>query len=361
MMSAAIAILPSYASPMEDIAMGIKQVGENLWEIDVPYRKHDGTKYGTPTHLPKVRFEGNALQAAQFAAGMRDSLADESSLKIAVDCAHIIKKYRAAKGDGGNTSHWDLIEKRFAGVIVSDQLAETVTTYKAELAHLSLATFNRRMACLRAAVRWAVKKRLIDRDPLEDEWPIDTGKESKRTRILSPKEETNWFTALNTCNSYLTPICNYAFYNPVRTEDAFNTIRVRDVRLDLGEVQFYASKTGLFTRHIVWNDFTREYLNQRKLTASESDPLFAHSDGSPVGNYHKHWMTVCSKAKVSDFRFHDMRHCAASFLCNKLRWSVKDFQETGLWTSVEMLLRYAKSPIDDLKVSATKFLAAAHG
>ena len=42
--------------------------------------------------------------------------------------------------------------------------------------------------------------------------------------------------------------------------------------------------------------------------------LFAHRDGTPIRDVKTAWAKLCEEAKVSDARFHDLRHSAVTRL-----------------------------------------------
>jgi integrase len=65
---------------------------------------------------------------------------------------------------------------------------------------------------------------------------------------------------------------------------------------------------GVLEEHLKWR---KKYLAKREV---KSDYLFPRSDGKGPIDIRKAWENARDKAGVIDFRFHDLRHSAASYL-----------------------------------------------
>lgn len=71
--------------------------------------------------------------------------------------------------------------------------------------------------------------------------------------------------------------------------------------------------------------------------------------GQPVKSVStKAWAKAKQRAGITDFRWHDLRHCWAS-LMRKLGVGTEDLQELGGWKSAEMVLRYAHADQDEMR------------
>jgi Phage integrase family len=76
--------------------------------------------------------------------------------------------------------------------------------------------------------------------------------------------------------------------------------------------------------------------------------VFRKRDGRGWGNIRTAFEAACREAKVTDFRFHDLRHTCASWLVMKGR-SLKEVQEILGHREFSMTLRYAHLSPDRLR------------
>jgi integrase len=93
-------------------------------------------------------------------------------------------------------------------------------------------------------------------------------------------------------------------------------------------------------------------LREKQARASDDgaplSPAFRRADGSAWGSIRKAFEGACEAAKVSDFRFHDLRHTCASWLVMRGR-PLKEVQELLGHASITMTMRYAHLAPDRLR------------
>lgn len=207
----------------------------------------------------------------------------------------------------------------------------------------SKATTNRDLNTLKAALRLAVRWKLLDTYPLADvkAAKVDT---AGRVRFLSPDEETRlrdaltarddarraerdranaWrrergykaWPALGTYTDHLTPIVRLALNTGLRRGELFN-LRWRDVdraRAVL-TVGGEGAKSGQ-TRHVPLNTEALDVLRIWTGKATQPDAfVFPSADGDRLDDIKGAWLPLVKAAKVTAFTFHDLRHTFASKL-----------------------------------------------
>ena len=82
--------------------------------------------------------------------------------------------------------------------------------------------------------------------------------------------------------------------------------------------------------------------------AKEQGPVFRRRDGAAWGDVRTAFEQACKRAKMTDFRFHDLRHTCASWLIMRGR-SLKEVQEILGHREFSMTLRYAHLSPDRLR------------
>lgn len=180
------------------------------------------------------------------------------------------------------------------------------------LKHRSPATVNRHLAALSKAFTNAVREwHWLHDNPLQR-----VSKETEprgRVRFLSDKEREALLTA---CGKSKLPelhlIVLFALTTGMRRGELLG-LRWPDVDLERRVAVLHDTKNG--ERRSVpivpaVAALLREHAKVRRL---DSDRVFPGNDGRPV-DIDKAWYAALTLAKVKDFRFHDLRHTAASYL-----------------------------------------------
>lgn len=87
--------------------------------------------------------------------------------------------------------------------------------------------------------------------------------------------------------------------------------------------------------------------------------LFTRPDRKGLGRMeHKVWRKVLERSKISDFRWHDLRHTWASWMVMSGKVSLYELQKLGGWKTPVMVQRYAHLAPDYLRDVVNR--AAAH-
>jgi len=195
-------------------------------------------------------------------------------------------------------------------VQVRDRIA-TETSRRGEVR--APATVNRTFAYLSTVLTFAVKEwQWIEQNPLRS---VRQLREPRgRVRFLSDDERARLLAACRDSNSPdLFPIVVLALSTGARRGE-IEWLRWRDVDLGRATATLTDTKNGE-TRALHLAGPALELLRERsKVRRIDSDLVFPRADGTAPMATEKHWRKARSAAGLSNFRFHDLRHSAASYL-----------------------------------------------
>jgi integrase len=168
------------------------------------------------------------------------------------------------------------------------------------------ATLNRDVACLKTIVRRAVLNRQIDRNPIEG---VGRFKEYSRERTLTAEELQ---TLLGNCSPHLRSIVQLAYLSGMRRGEILGlTWDQVDFKNRIIVLEAENTKTQE-KREIPMGDTLRE-LFQRIPRTLGSSFVFTFK-GLRIGTIKTAFTRACERANITDFRFHDLRHCAITNL-----------------------------------------------
>jgi integrase len=205
----------------------------------------------------------------------------------------------------------------------------------------SRATVNRYLAALSHVYTIAVK---------EWEWVHDNPtlrvsrlKESRgRTRYLSKAEINRLLSScLKNQNKHLYPIVVLAISIGARKTEIL-TLQGQDIDFDRGVILLKETKNGdqrsLPLEGHAYDVLVKLYENQK---LSSEYVFTSYKDKSkPMVDIKKGWARVLDEAQIKDFRFHDLRHTAASYLAMDGASST-DIAEILGHKTLQMVRRYS--------------------
>ena len=222
-----------------------------------------------------------------------------------------------------------------------DELLEETTRLKKKR---SPATVNRYLAAFSHCFTIAMKEwGWVEENPLRK---VSKPSEPRgRNRFLSDEERKDLLDAcLKSANSFLYPVVVIALSTGARKGEIMS-IRLNQVDLGRGTVTFYETKNNEI-RTVPLVDHAREVVKELiKVRRLDSDLLFPGDKSGKTGNIEpldiRHpWEVALKEAKLKDFRFHDLRHSAASYLAMNGATLVEIAEILGHKT-LQMVKRYA--------------------
>lgn len=231
-------------------------------------------------------------------------------------------------------------------------------------------TVNRYLAALRGALTKAVAWRILDANPLNG---VKALMVDQRTvdRYLTPDEESRLYEALDSREQkirkerlsanqwrkergydvlpnlakahyadYLKPMVTISLNTGLRRGELFSLKWSEvDLRRRTLSVTSSSSKSGS-VRHIPLNEEARKTLVAWKRQTGGSDLVFTNKKGQRFDHVNTAWRTLLSEARISDFRWHDMRHhFASSLVMNSV--DLNTVRELLGHSDIKMTLRYA--------------------
>lgn len=224
---------------------------------------------------------------------------------------------------------------------------------------VSAATVNREMELLRRAHRFLAKKYKIADDPIE--WGSHLLKEPKeRVREASPEEEAALFAVLTERYPDMADLVEFALLSGAR--------RTAVVKLLWSKVDQRRGTASVHTKGDVWHEFPLTdrmkeiianrprvgpfvftYVCERPAPARADRPRRIKGERYPFSKegWNRKWYRALDEAGITDFRFHDLRHTAASRITRAS--NLKVTQKLLGHTRIETTARYAHVGDDDIR------------
>ncbi len=178
----------------------------------------------------------------------------------------------------------------------------------------SPATVVRYLSSLSVAVSYAVKEwAWMDENPvLKVRKPIEP---RGRVRFLTNEERQDLLTQCQKkdIHPFLYPLVVLALSTGARWSELLN---LKWDNIDLQQRMIRLEKTKNGERRSIpivghgWEELQQLRSNRR----TDTPYLFPRQDGQKPMEIRKHWEKAVKDAKIEDFRFHDLRHTAASYL-----------------------------------------------
>ncbi len=202
---------------------------------------------------------------------------------------------------------------------------------------LAPATVNRYMACLSHVLTIAAREwGWIPASPMS---AVTKLKEPRgRVRFLSDNERKRLLDACKlSCNSQMYAIVVVAISTGMRKSEILG-LRRSDVDLDRHRIILQDTKNG-DRRSVPLVGLAATLVGELWDRDQDSEFLFASPTGGRFFDLKRPWKNALRQAQIFDFRFHDLRHCAASYLAMSGATSHEIAEVLG-HKSLDMVKRY---------------------
>lgn len=217
-----------------------------------------------------------------------------------------------------------------------DDLLEGTTHLKV---NRSPATVNRYLAALSHCFTIAVKEwGWLDDSPMRK---VRKCKEPRgRVRFLSDDERVRLLKACEESeNKNLYLIVVLALSTGARQSEILS-LRWNQVDLNRGVITLYETKNKEIRSLPLTGHALKLMKELNKVRHIDTDLLFPGKDKKQPADIRHVWMTALDKAKIKDFRFHDLRHSAASYLAMNGA-TIAEIAEVLGHKTLQMVKRYS--------------------
>lgn len=325
-----------------------------------------------------VWFEGYPTKkACELAAKVKESECIEEALakaEVAVTSQMAVTKKAETKiwtlkevaldriqkyGDASMSSQFNTVIRMAGDTLPADfkqayfdtikELEET----KYQGKYRSTATINRFRSVFSMVLNHAKTEGVVSSDSVLIKF--NRKREKGRDIIWTPEQRAKIFEVMEATKSWLLYAVYFSQFNPIRASDLFGNkrdgnpgLRKHNWNKEANWIQFYASKTdeefGKYTYLKQLDETLRRYLYSLPDSCDHLFPKIS-PDGicTPIDHLHQgyknEWKRIRTKAGVPDLHFHDLRHCAETFLLQK--GYTRDYlKECNIHRSDTMIDRY---------------------
>ncbi len=232
-----------------------------------------------------------------------------------------------------DASNIRLLKKHFSGKYLNEITSKDIEQYKADrLSEVTPSTVNRGLACLKSMYNRAIEWELTESNPASRVKLLREN--NKRMRFLEKEEIAR---LLDSCNPRLKPIIIVALNTGMRKSEILN-LKWQDYDFSRGILYLRNTKSGE-KREVPVNEQAKTALVSIPKNP-KSDYIFSNKDGRPCQSVRKAFDNALKRAKIADFRFHDLRHTFASHLVQS-GIDLNTVRELLGHASLKMTIRYA--------------------
>ncbi len=164
--------------------------------------------------------------------------------------------------------------------------------------------------------------------------------DNQRERYLTDEEEKRLMAWLSEHRPYLKAIVLTALHTGMRRGEILS-LRWAEVDLERNVIHVTKTKTKR-NRAIPVNSLLRAVLLQQQRVTGRDEHVFEIRDCK------RSFTHACTKVKINDFRFHDLRHTAATRM-GDLGATQFELQQIFGWTNPQMAARYTHATGDGMR------------
>ncbi len=188
--------------------------------------------------------------------------------------------------------------------LVEDFLKERKKKAEEKGRSLKNSSLNREIACLKTIARRAVLDRKIDRNPVDG---VRMFRETSRNRTLTPEE---YQRLLENCSPHYQPVVQLAYFTGMRRGE-ITGLRWDQVDLKEGIIALKSEDTKTQEeREIPLDEGLMDLL--KRIPKVLGSPYVFNFRGHGLKDPKTAFLRACERGNISDFHFHDLRHCAVT-------------------------------------------------
>ena len=291
--------------------MAVRAFGKG-WQCDF-YAYGERVRRVFPTKRDATAYEGKikaSIRENRYFDVKREAFQTFKELSDWYLSLEDVKRKKSFKRDRGSV---DKLRKffgtHFLRHITSSLISEYQTKRMGEKSYRGQATkpatVNREVACLRTMFNKAIRDGKLERNPTRGVKFLKENNE--RERVLAPEE---WERYKGECPSWYLPVAVTAYRTAMRKSEIINMVPSR-IDLKEGFIRLKPEDTKTVQgRSIPIHPELMGILGGAMEGKGPSLDRVFYRDGKPVGLSHIRWAhdSVCDKAKIEDFNFHDFRH-----------------------------------------------------
>ncbi len=206
---------------------------------------------------------------------------------------------------------------------------------------ISTTTINREGELLRSILNRAVSWGFLSFNQMGK---LERYREEPKERILTEKEIAR---LVATARSPLKQMILVALNTGMRKAEILN-LKWDNVNLDTGLISVIKTKSRR-VRHIPLNGSLIDLFSRMQLIRSGNEYVFENTDTQkPFNDIKTAWHTLLKRAAISNFRFHDLRHCFATYSLIR-GGDLISLKETLGHSSIITTSRYTKSLLEGMR------------
>lgn len=270
------------------------------------------------------------------------------AIKLYLDYSECNKK--SYKGDLRST---EIFLEYFGNIDLDDITPAKIEDFKRDIKNSTgnkNATINRYLQALSKMLNIAVANELLNKNPM---WSVKKLKENNyKTRVLMPDEEERLFKEIERGYEvvgrdrkkkkiypyiYLKNIIICALQTGMRKSEILK-LKWSNIDFDYEYIELLETKSGKSRKIPISSKLMKIF--KKILATSNSEYVFVNpSTNSNYIDIHRAFETVLKNAEINNFRFHDLRHTAATRMLEKGA-DIRTVQEILGHSSVSVTERY---------------------
>ncbi len=313
--------------------MAVTRKGEDYYIDYYVYGRRKREKIGPSRALAETVLKKRKVEIAE---GKYLDIKREKKLRFddfAIQYLNMYCKTNHKNWQRTDASNIRLLKKHFSGKYLHEITSKDIEQYKADrLNEVTPSTVNRGLACLKSMYNRAIEWELAESNPA---LRVKLLRENnKRMRFLEKEEIARLLT---NCKPRLKFIVIVALNTGMRKSEILN-LKWQDYDFNRGLLYLRNTKSGE-KREVPVNEQVKNALVSIPKNP-KSDYIFSNKDGKPCQSVRKAFYNALRKAKITEFRFHDLRHTFASHLVQS-GIDLNTVRELLGHASLKMTIRYA--------------------